>query len=136
MLNEAAGSPLVFKFKRQELLEKIKANRTRHVEEHAETMRAYRQSRKERLIKAAKLMADAAQELNEGGVGDLDHTAVVDVLHMPEPKLFVEHYDDAIAMLEMASEDEVALSQGHFRQLVQDKWRWKDEFLSVSAMYC
>lgn len=51
------------------------------------------------------------------------------------PKCYVEVYKQMIGMLEMCVDKQLKISGTQYRQWVEDKWDWKDEFDRVSSSY-
>ena len=93
-----------------ELLEHVKANRKKHIQEYAEAMETYR----ELVIKTLEAQLERAkQEL------DVEH-----VLDIKRPKSYLSAYNDVITMLEWTTVPEVNLDQNEFRQYVKDEWNW------------
>lgn len=110
------------KVHRGELLEAIKANRTKHVAEYNEAVEDYKLV----AIKVAK------ENLKLANSGVLD--TIAKVRSMPAaPTSYEAEYNRAIRMLEMSVETEIELEDDVFNQLVMDEWSWKRQF-SVSNM--
>src|SRR5882757_5209361 len=42
-------------------------------------------------------------------------------------------YDDVISMMQWAQNDSIELTQGQFKQYIQDQWGWKDSWLTSNT---
>src|SRR6185312_5027345 len=42
------------------------------------------------------------------------------------PDDHTDDYDDVIAMIQWSQDDNIELTQGQFKQYIQDDWGWKD----------
>jgi hypothetical protein len=54
--------------------------------------------------------------------------------HTP-PEDHTGDYDDVIAMLEMMLDESIELTQGQFKQYVQDDWGWKEQWVTSNTAY-
>lgn len=94
------------KVKRSDLIEKIKENKKKHIEEYEKAVIAY----KEEALKQLKKLTEKA---NDGKMNlKLDLITPVNVS---------EDYDKIVEMFEWEVEDVVELSQDEFIQFVQDE---------------
>lgn len=100
--------------KRQELIEKLRANRAAHRSIFEEATKVYR----ERAIKELDAMLDAARR------GD----QIARSLSLPLPEDHTDDYDRVIGMLEMEVADVVKITEEQFRCYVQDQWGWIGSF--------
>lgn len=57
------------------------------------------------------------------------------VFHLSPPQDYSEVYRSTIQMLEWNTAAEVELQADEFRQLVEDKWDWKDGFTASISPY-
>lgn len=78
--------------------------------------------------KVTELLEDHLQRVKEGS---LLHVYI----SLPQPSDHTSDYDRAIAMLDMALEEEIMVDEKTFAQLVMDDWGWKGEFLSTNSAY-
>jgi hypothetical protein len=78
--------------------------------------------------KACKALEERLGQLREG---KLVHVA----FSLSPPKDYSEVYRSTIQMLQWTTLEEVELGADEFRQLVEDKWDWTDNFLSHNAEY-
>jgi hypothetical protein len=105
----------------KQLLSHLITNRAKHVVDFEEAMVGYRKA----LIDAlnAKLKAAKKEE-------DVEHA-----IRVVRPVSYLEHYDEAISMLEWTTQSEVELDRLEFKQYVLDEWSWKRSFAEISASY-
>jgi len=106
---------------RDELLEKLKANREKHYAIFQEAFIGYRKL-------AIKKLDEALADAKAGKKIQL-------YIELVEPVNQTEDYDRVIAMLEMSLEDEVVLTQTEFAQYVLDQWHWKEQFKLSNSLY-
>lgn len=110
------------KVKKGDLLEKLKANRQKHEQEYKEALQGFQETVVESLTtKAVELKAKPPKE-------DVQ-------VFLQAPQEYLEQYDQAIAMLEWSTQDEVELNGQEFAQYVLDKWSWKDQFAMSNTGY-
>ena len=110
------------KVSREDLLAKLKENRANHAKIVAEARLGYL----ERAIKKAEA---AIADLKAGKPVSLQSYA----LRMPED--YTSAYSTVIEMLEWSKDETITLAADEFRQFVEDRWDWKDGFLSTNALY-
>jgi hypothetical protein len=109
------------KVSRQELIERIVANKETHRAEFEKAWEGYRKLMTDEL---EKMLADA-----KAGKRIKRH------IEVPEPQDHTDDYDTVIQMLTMSVDDQVFISQGEFAQYVLDKWNWKGQFTATNAFY-
>ena len=51
------------------------------------------------------------------------------------PEDHTSDYDDAVAMMTWSTDAEIELTQGQFKQYVQDDWGWKDQWMVSNTQY-
>lgn len=51
------------------------------------------------------------------------------------PEDHTSDYDDVIAMMGWAKDDVIELTQGQFKQYVQDDWGWKEAWVTSNTGY-
>ena len=109
---------------KEELLEIVRANKKKHVEDFKESVTDYK--------KAALVIAkDNLALVKTGKVEE-----ILKVKSMPPKPVSFEHdYDRAIRMLELSVDEVIELEQDIFNQLVLDEWTWKSTFTSDSTIY-
>lgn len=110
------------KVKKEELLSKLKENRTNHRQMFETAQKGY----KEMVIEELEKQLDNARK------GKTVNTNI----HLVAPKDQTKDYDRAIAMLEMdATGDLVELDQSEFSNYVLDDWSWKQQFTLSNSAY-
>lgn len=109
------------KFDKQEVLNKLRANRANQEKIFLEAQEGF----KEAVIRELELMLEAARK----------GKAISRYLNLVEPVNQLKDYDRAIAMLEMAIDKEIELDEKQFAQYMQDDWQWKQQFLVANSVY-
>jgi hypothetical protein len=106
---------------KEELLEKLRANRENHRAVFQAALEGYRTEALDRLEeKVAALRAGKIPDLKLGLVVPADHT---------------RDYDRVIAMVEMDTSRLFSLSEYDFGSYVLDDWDWKRQFIRTSSAY-
>lgn len=105
------------------LIDKVTANRDKHVADHKEALVGWR----EKMLEA---LATAFSDLSAGQ--DIEPTKL---LGHPKPVSHQDEYERAIRMLSLSVDETVVLEENDFRQLVDDEWAWKHAFLATKAIY-
>lgn len=109
------------KVKKEELLKKLKENRTEHESDYNEAVTNY----KLELVKElTKMLKDAKAEKT------VNHH-----INLTSPVQFLKEYDRAIQMLEASVEKEIELSQSEFTQYWMDEWNWRNTFSTANSAY-
>jgi hypothetical protein len=106
---------------KQEALETLRSNRTRHHKIVEEARVGY-------VRKAKALLNDKLEELATGKITGLRFD-----LQVPEDH--TDDYDLAIRMLELHSKDTIEMSATDVRTLMMDEWDWLRSFLFTNARY-
>jgi len=118
---------------KNKLIEIIKNNRSRHIEEYKESWIGYKSSYE---LYLKKLSIHIQRELDS--VRKNLYTTGVNLdfyFKDPEPVSHEEDYNSIISMLELHSEDTVELSFKDHELYVRDNWAWKKEFVRTSSLY-
>ena len=105
------------KYPKDQLLEKLKANREKHAADFKVAMKEYYQAT-QAACKQVLDMLESGKEIN--------HATVLKNLTRPVDQ--TKHYDRIIEMLSFTSEDQIELSQEVFTQIVMDEWDWKSGY--------
>ena len=116
-------------YNRKALIEKVKANKKKHVEEFNAASAEYDKMLVQKLRKMVAA-AEANLEAKPGTKKEVPHD--VDLVR---PKSFEKAYDIAINMLEMGEGDSIELPLNIFAQIVHDEWDWQDEFFASASIY-
>lgn len=111
------------KFKKEQILEKLKANKKQHALDYKEATEKYWVALVTRLN---ELLALAT--VKKGEKSDF-------YLALPAPKSYEDRYDTVIEMLSMTTDKEIELTEQEFRQLIMDEWDWKGDFAATIAHY-
>ena len=109
------------KVNRQELLDVLRKNRTKHGEIFAEALEGYK----------AKVIETLERTLAQAKAGE----RVAEYIQIPKPVNQTHEYNRAIRMMEMCVEAVVALTEEDFESYVMDRWAWKTGFLSANSIY-
>lgn len=120
------------KVKRTELLERIEANRKKHIAEYTEACEGYR-------VKMHQLIAEKIAELTKfdqaltanGGTPDGPHINT----RLTMPKSYEQDYDQVIEMLKMSVDDELTIQSDEFACYVMDRWAWKENHSQTMDFY-
>lgn len=105
----------------QEVLKKLQENKAEHIKLVRESKQGY-------LIKAEEVLNKKLNKIKNGEVSALHFSLLV-------PKDYTSEYNTAIGMLEMHTEDDIALSASDFKQFVQNEWDWVSTFVLSNSMY-
>ena len=98
--------------RKNELLDKLRANRKEHEKEYLEAREGYK-------IAVMKDLESTLAHFKQHG----SMTGLVRA-NWPEPADHRKDYDRVIAMLEMSTAEEVTVSESQFSQYVMDEWSW------------
>lgn len=112
------------KMNRLELLDIVRANRTKHVEEFIEAVEDY----KDLVVKIVAANAKLTK------TRDLDKFKEMKAVPSA-PTSYEDSYKRAIRMLELSVEDVIEVEEDVFNQLVLDEWSWKRNFTVANTMY-
>jgi len=118
---------------KDELVEKLKANRTQHAKDYQAAIKGWRKQYAKALLKHAdqcRALADKAT--SEGPLADLRY----DYADLPSrPTDHTVEYDRIIARMEMSQDKEQFITHSDFGKFVLDEWRWKEEFSNAVSNY-
>lgn len=106
---------------RAQVLAVVKVNRDKHKAIVAEALEAYRKAVIEELEKRIDTIKSGK--------------AINIYIRLPEPEDHTDEYDTIIGMLEMTESENVTLGSVEYRSYVEDKWDWKDRWVSSTASY-
>lgn len=109
------------RMKVSKVLGTLQSNRDKHHNAFLDACDGY----KERFIAA---MTKAIEQLKHG---DILKTSI----YMTPPEDHTKDYDRVIKMLEMSVDDTVEMDEESVQQLIQDDWRWKDQWREVTNSY-
>ena len=106
---------------KHELLDVLRANRTRHRDVFLRAQAGFR--------------ARAVEELDRSLADARNGNEVRLAVHLPEPADHTEDYDREIRMLEMHQEQTVKIRAQLFDQIVMDRWGWSGVFNATNSAY-
>lgn len=109
------------KVKREELLEKVKANRDSHRANFEKAQEIYRE---EIITELDRMLEDAKHRRK-----------IRRSVSLPEPEDHTKDYDRVITMLEMSVDPVIKLDQQTFGMYVMDQWSWSASFASNTLSY-
>lgn len=116
------NSELTVKVNKVDLLKILKDNRAKHAEAYTLAKSGYLK------VVKAELKEWIDRLKKEGPVQ-------VYVQNGQPPEDHTEDYDDAIGMLELATDTEIVLDQDSYRQYVKDEWGWKRQWAAANSAY-
>jgi len=112
------------KVNRLEILDIVRANRDKHIQEYKETVDNYLIS----CVEKAKDILKVAKSEDFEQVKNLNW-------NLPVPRSYEKEYDRAIRMIELSVDDSIELPSETFNQLVLDEWHWKESFSLTASTY-
>lgn len=111
------------KLKKHELLEVLKRNSEKHLDDIAEALTLRRDEMHEYFTNQInKMDRDDEYEPKEN-------------INFPKPVDSSDDYSKAIRMVEMTQDDIIELNENQFDKLVMDNWDWKQSLITTSAIY-
>lgn len=130
---------------RLSLLERVQANREKHLSDYKEAFSVYIQAAKEALEKRKHAILKAIKEkIQELDSLDVDRDPAVSGSLSTElcyfrdlnpPVSHVDDYDQVIEMLKMEVNKTIKLPQDQFVCYCMDKWSWKKGFSEMTESY-
>lgn len=112
---------LKIRVNRDEVLKRLKDNRSRHTEIVAEARKGY-------VAKAKEVLSKKLKQLEQGKVVSL-------TVRLAVPLDYTEVYDTAIQMLSMHQEDTLEMDGAQVRCLVMDEWDWTKNWALSNGSY-
>ena len=117
------------KVSRGNVLETLKENREKHIQEYNDTMAGWEQELRE----AAFALQDGAES---GDLEDLERQIMMlNEIRREEPTSHEEDYNQYIDMLENSLDDVLVLSSHDYARFMRDEWHWKEQFSLTSQKY-
>jgi len=107
---------------KKELLSVLKANKIQHIEDFKEVIEEYKLQ-----------IVEKAEELLEKAKAYPLTTRLYSNLSKPENH--ESDYTEAIAMLEMSTDETIVLDQREFKTYVLDEWSWANDFAMSKTAY-
>jgi|WetSurMetagenome_2_1015567.scaffolds.fasta_scaffold662137_2 hypothetical protein len=122
---------------KDDLLKKLKYNRTEHEKTYNEIM-AVRQNKilDELHGFKAKFKKELAVRMDKA-TSDIEYTPSSITLSISalKPENHTKDYDRVISLLELSLDEELELSSSELNQYVNDDWSWKQGFMTCSGTY-
>lgn len=118
---------------RKRLLDTLKTNRDKHIEDYKQSCDGYRIKAIEVGEKFSKKLRDAINKIKTGGPDSLIYLPSPESLAVPRSQEAA--YNQAIAMVDMSVGDNFVLTAGQFSCWVMDDWDWKDSWSKSNALY-
>ncbi len=135
------------KVDRERLLETLKSNREKHIQQYEEALAGYQEQALAKLQKA-KETALARMEKNfqkvqldledfdpESKTSDYIELIQSEVIHLPVPRNYSKEYDAAIDIAQWEVEETMTLTFAEFQCFVRDVWEWSEDFYSNTVSY-
>jgi len=110
------------KINREELLQIVKTNREKHIEEYNEAIENWK-----------RLYRDALDTFQ----ASLDKGTPIEFsdINLEKPQSYENHYNQVIRMLELSVEENIDVNNSTFNQIVMDEWAWTYSFKNSSSSY-
>lgn len=115
------SNSIALKFKTSDILEKLRANRAKHVEVFTKAQEAFR----------AAYIKECRKKASDAAAGK----PITQETSLAMPHSFEREYTRAEQMYAMTTETEVELEQDLFRQLILDEWSWSHSFNTTNSGY-
>lgn len=116
------GREKEYKVTKEQLLAKLKANRSKHVHLYEEAKEGWK---KQAIAALEKTLATA----REGQQFSLNFTALT------APRSHQKEYDQAIGLLEMSVDTYVSITAHDYDRFVLDQWEWKATWVGSNMPY-
>lgn len=138
------------KVKRLELLEKIKANRLKHISEYRDGVNGYKElaikkvleihqkakkDLKENVERILSKIENMTPEEIENGPGNSVIILQQLSFNLPVPVSHEKDYNQVISMLEMSVDEHLTIKSDEFACYVMDDWDWKIDFENLTKSY-
>ena len=134
---------------RLRLIEKLKENREKHIQEFEQAMAGFKENVREKIeeefAKAAKKLERAQTEKlalledtpKEEIAGVFGRVCLLDnlYLNLEAPRNYSKEYDAAIGIAEWEVAETMKLTHAEFTCFILDEWDWKSQFDRVTKMY-
>ena len=116
-------SEKTYTVKKDELLSKLKENKTKHIAIFKDAMVKYKK-------KAAERLASTLKKVESGKKFSLSFADI------PKPVTYEKEYDKVIGLLTMSIASEIDITASEYTCYVLDDWTWKQHFFSnTTRMY-
>lgn len=106
---------------KSELVEIVRANLQKHMEEYEIALAGYWVELKKQL----RSLLNEAEDQKDKNYS----------FSLTKPSNYKSDYDRAILMLEKSVDDIIELTNDEFGQYVQDEWHWKQRYGAINSSY-
>jgi hypothetical protein len=130
-MRHGIGLSTTMTVKVEDLVEKVKANRAKHEETYKKAVGVY-------MDKIASALDDRKEEMEQFSSENASYEELAAMgggLGFTPPRCYLDSYDDILAVLEMATEEELELDSQQLANIIRDKWDWEREFAASTVMY-
>ncbi len=119
------------KVKRDALLDVLRKNRAKHIEDYKEACDGYRDQALKRIDEIFTEARGTISRLKEGQT-----VAFMGFqFGLPVPESHEKSYDQIIRMMEMSVDQEITLTCSQFGCFVMDDWDWKQSWANSNSTY-
>jgi hypothetical protein len=132
------GKPL--KYPKTQVMERLVANRSKHIADFDEALAGYEKQRLERLnelvacAKTLGLSVPAPAEDVTSATKQIERRLLA-VTGLSKPVSYIDSYDRVIDQLGMTSDDQVDMDDQTFDSYMRDEWAWKKQFTASTSTY-
>ena len=110
---------------KQTVLAALRRNRQEHKKKQEEALKMWTHQIRNRL-------QDWIHAIDDGNLPKDEHEITKD---LEKPSDTLQHYDDAIEMLDFEERGVIELTEGEFKQYMQDRWNWKENWSFANSKY-
>jgi hypothetical protein len=108
---------------KQQLVAIVTKNRDAHAEEHAKALPVWHKDQLDKLLLAhTALSANPEAKIDYG-------------ILLQKPTSHLEDYDRVLRMLALSADEVIELTEGEYRNFVEDEFDWTRSFKAVTASY-
>lgn len=109
------------KVKKSELVQRLKANRSKHTTQFDAAAKGYRK-------RVIEVLTERLKQARSGKLPQL-------MFNLPMPVDQTKAYDRAIGMLELSVDDIIELEEHDYQQYVLDEWNWSAATTASNTFY-
>jgi hypothetical protein len=122
---------------KDDLLKKLKYNRTEHEKTYNEIMAVRQTKILDELHGFKAKFKKALADRMDKATSDVEYTPPSITLSISslKPENHTGDYDRVISLLELSLDEELELNSSEFNQYVNDDWSWKKSFVTCSGTY-
>ena len=132
--NRAETAIRTVKVKKARLMETLRSNLEIHRKEYKEARAGFEEARRHAYSELSKASQHASDADSEKARQDAAQSWN-NVMRLDDPKDHSESYEQAIALMEWETRDEIELSINDFESYVRDRWDWQHHFKMSHANY-